>query len=578
MTFTASVAAGIESSDSLARLCRRRAEDGEVSFAQHDDLLVAWSTNCRWIQTHDDGGQLVVLDGRLHNLSCPSGQQAKGLWERYRTQGTDVARDLLGDFVFIVLDRPRSSLLVARDPVGVRPWYQATAGPKHAGASDVASLVALPWVETGINEHIAIEYLAAIEESRGETLYRGIRTLQPGTTWYTTGRRAETIVHHKWVLEPELDISWADAAERCRAVFEEAIVSRLDADQTATSELSGGLDSSTVVGTLVQLGRKDLIVGRMVFDGPRADERLYSDAVIEHWGLREVSTKPWIPAHREMRELTDQLRRPCPDANFTMFATLHRALLETGRHDGLTGLGGDDAFVASGVGSRVVSAVKLRQKAVLRELSSEAIRHPRRSWAHVLRPTAGYLAEPWRVRRRLPEWVSKRAAAEADLPLVMGRHPNRVTGIAAIDERLSNFTSGYNTSILQTRAVIGDWLGRRESHPFLDPRFVRATYGLNPWWSTRGGHYRALHVEAFGDRLPTVVARRLSKADFSEVFWPQVLHDGELATVGAGPLVKLGWLDPSGFDVLVRDARRGMANAAIPLFRCLSLDRWIRMQ
>ena len=578
MTFTTSVAAGAESSGDLARLCETRLEDGQVSLARDGDLLVAWSTHCPWIQTHEEGDVLVVLDGRLHNLPCSTGNQAKGLWERYRTQGTQVARGLLGDFVFIVLDRLKKTLLVARDPVGVRPWYQATASRWHAAASDLATLVALPSVDTRINEHIAIEYLAAVEESRGETLYRGIRTLGPGETWYSTGGRGTTVSHHRWELEPELDLSWEDAAERCRAVFEQAILCRLSADQPVTSELSGGLDSSTVAGTLVQLGRTDLIVGRMVFEGPRADERLYSDAVIEHWGLQHVSVGPWIPEHRELQELTDVLRRPCPDANFTMFANLYRRLLQIGRRDGLTGLGGDDAFVASGIGSRVVSAVKLRRVGLLGELASAAIRHPARSWSQVLRPTAGYVFRPWRGHRRVPAWVTMRAATEGELPARLGRHAQRVTGIDAIDERMSNFTSGYNASILETRAVVGDWLGRRESHPFLDARFVRATYGLDPWWPTRGGHYRALHVAAFGDRLPTVVARRLSKADFAEVFWPQVLDDRRLGKVRTGPLATLGWLDPRGFDVLVMNAKRGMANSAIPLFRCVSLDRWLRSQ
>ncbi|MDQ3895970.1 MAG: asparagine synthase-related protein [Actinomycetota bacterium] len=567
----------MEASESLARLCLR-STGGEISLIRHEDLLVAWSARCPWIQFHDDGNVLVVLDGRLHNLSSSSADQAEGLLERYRARGTGVARELLGDFVLIVLDRAKKTLLVARDPVGVRPWYQATAGRRHAGTSDVATLVALPWVDTTVDEHIAIEYLAAVEESRGETLYRGIRTLRPGETWSSVGGRARTVSHHEWDVAPELDVSWDEAAERCRAVFDEAVGCRLSADQPATSELSGGLDSSTVVGTLVRLGRADLVAARILFDGPRADERFYSDAVIEHWGVPEVSAGPWIPSGQELEDLTHRLRRPCPDANFTMFADLDRALLELGRRDGLTGLGGDDAFVACDVGSRVVSALKLRQTDVLRDLGAAALRHPRQSWSGVLRPTAGYLAAPWRGRRRLPGWVSRRAAAEADLPSLLGRHAPRVTGIDAIDERVSNFTSGYNASILQTRAVVGDWLGRRESHPFLDPRFVRATYGLDPWWPTRGGHYRALHVAAFRDRLPAVVAQRLSKADFSEVFWPQVLDDATLAEVRSGPLATLGWLDGTGFDALVANAKRGTANSAIPLFRCLSLDRWLRAQ
>ncbi len=148
-------------------------------------------------------------------------------------------------------------------------------------------------------------------------------------------------------------------------MLEEAVRCRLEVAGPPTSELSGGLDSSTVVGTAALLGRDDLVVGRLLFEGTRADERVYSDAVIRHWGLRAVSEPPWVPSEEELWELTRQLRRPPPDPNFTMFATLHRALLGEGRPAGLTGLGGDDAFIAMGIGPRVVRAVKLRQGRVL---------------------------------------------------------------------------------------------------------------------------------------------------------------------------------------------------------------------
>ncbi|MDQ3642769.1 MAG: asparagine synthase-related protein, partial [Actinomycetota bacterium] len=90
------------------------------------------------------------------------------------------------------------------------------------------------------------------------------------------------------------------------------------------------------------------------------------------------------------------------------------------------------------------------------------------------------------------------------------------------------------------------------------------------------GHYRALQVEAFRDRLPATVANRRSKAEFSEVFWPQMLDDTTLSGVRSGPLTELGWLDPEGFDALTADAKQGMANSAIPLSRCVSLHHWMR--
>ncbi|MDQ3569701.1 MAG: asparagine synthase-related protein [Actinomycetota bacterium] len=575
MTFIAAVAAGIASAQSLQSACEARVANGEISLACHGEFVVAWSTDCQWIDVVDDGDVQVVLDGRLHNLSSPSTGQAELLLQRYRAQGVDVARGLLGDFVLIILDRVANTLLIARDPLGVRPWYQATSSRRHAGASDVATLVSLPWVDATVNERIAIEYLAAVEESRGETIHRGISTLRPGETWRSDGSRAMTSAHHRWELQPELEISWEDAAQRCRDALDEAVRCRLEVAEPATSELSGGLDSSSVVGTAAMLGRKDLVVGRLLFDGPRADERVYSDAVISHWGLPAVSAPPWLPTEEESWDLTRQLRRPPPDPNFTMFASLHRILLSNGRLNGLTGLGGDDAFVASGIGPRVVSAVRLGQRSILRELACSATRSPRRSWAELVRPTLGYLAAPWR-RSGPPRWVSATAAARADLRRPFRRHAERVTGIDAIDERIGNLTSGYDASILETRAIVTDWVGRRESHPFLDPRFVKATYGLDPWWPTRGGHYRALQVEAFRDRLPATVANRRSKAEFSEVFWPQMLDDTTLSGVRSGPLTELGWLDPEGFDALTADAKQGMANSAIPLSRCVSLHHWMR--
>ncbi|HEY3142683.1 MAG TPA: asparagine synthase-related protein [Acidimicrobiales bacterium] len=568
MSFVAAVAAGLPTDDAVP-------SRGAVDEVRHRDLAVAWNPSCPWVSTHDDGDTLVVLDGRLHNLGSPSAAQAELLLQRYRQRGMELADGLLGDFVVIVLDRITHTLLVGRDPLGVRPWYQASgAGGRHAGASDLATLAELHWVDTTVDEGAAIEYLAAVSASRGGTLYRGITTLRPGMTWLTDGAGARSFQHHRWDLAPDLEISWEDAAQRCRTVLDVAVQSRIDGHPTPVCEISGGLDSSAVVGTVARLGVDDVLVGRLIFDGPDADERAFSDAVIEHWGVPAVSAPPWLPTDEECLELTRSLRRPLPDPHFTMFVGLHRALLARGRPDGMTGLGGDDAFVTSGIGSRVVSSVRLRDRTVLGQLVRWSLGNPRLAWTDLIRPTLHHLA-PWR-GDRLPGWVGLHARKQAELPRLFRQPAKRVTGIAAIDDRIGNLTSGYDAAVLEQRALVADHVGRRDSHPFLDPRFVEATYGLDPWWPTRGDHTRALQIAAFGDRLPASVAERRSKADFAEVFWPQLVGEPTLQSVRTGPLAEAGWLDPTGFDRLTERAERGMANAAIPLSRCVALDRWLR--
>src|SRR5205085_2753862 len=145
-------------------------------------------------------------------------------------------------------------------------------------------------------------------------------------------------------------VSWDDGVERCRALLDDAVASRLRTSGPATSQLSGGIDSSAVVGTIAATRRDELMVGRLIFDGPSADERAYSDAVIDHWKVPAISVKPWIATPDETLERSQRLGRPFPDPHFTMFCSLYRAFLSEGRSNGLTGMGGDDAFVAMRTG------------------------------------------------------------------------------------------------------------------------------------------------------------------------------------------------------------------------------------
>lgn len=572
---TAPTAIGVGAgSDVLEANSRAATSTIARAIVRHLDLVVVHPTDSPWVSTHDDGKALVVLDGRLHHPTVPAAEQARDVAERFARDGVNFASGLLGDFVVIVLDRVRNRLLVARDPLGVRPWYVGTTRGGFVGASDFGLVASLPEVDTSIDETAAVEYFAAVIQSRGPTLYRGIETLKPGSTWDYHDGTARTSLHHRWALRSDLEISWDDAAERCRSVLDLAVAARLASGGPATSELSGGLDSSAVVGTVVGLGHDDLLVGRLVFEGLVADERRYSDAVVDHWGIPAVSADPWIPNGDEAAELTRELRRPIPDPHFTMFRSLHRELAARRRFDGLTGLGGDDAFVSTSVGGRVISAAQTRDRRILTQVLRRAVFHPRHAWPNLLRPTLHHLA-PRRHAVR-PPWVSERAHVASGLDELLRASPEKVTGVAAIDERIANLTGGHDAALLELRAAVADPLGRRDSHPYLDPRFIEATYGLDPWWPSAGDHTRALQVAAYADRLPSVVAERHSKAGFAEVFWPHLLDAAAIESVTRGPLVELGWLDASGFDGIVDRAKRGMANAAIPLSRCVSVDHWLR--
>ncbi|WP_325745190.1 asparagine synthase-related protein [Streptomyces sp.] len=572
MTFVLSTAAGAQAVTDLRASLGERVAHGEVAWIEHAGQAVAWDTTNGFITSSDDGDVLVVLDGLLHELFDDERSQADLLRRRYRQRGTDLAVDLLGDFVAVVLDRRRRTLLVARDPIGVRPWYQATSGRRHSGATDQATLCTLPWVDTGVDERMALAYVAFASRSTGPTFHRGIETLPPGHTWVNTPDGSSVRRHHSWRIDLAPRITWADAIDRCRELVDEAVRSRLRVAGSSSSELSGGLDSSSIVGTAVLLGQPPL-VGRLLFEGRSADERTYSDAVIEHWDLAALSIRPWIPSLDELTALTIGWRRPVPDANFTMFADLYRAFAEVGHRYTMTGLGGDDIFIAMSYETRVLSAVRQGQWGVLSTLMRTSLRHPRHAWTQTWRPTLRRLTP--RARPRAPRYISQQAIARHDL----GAHftwPPRLTGVPAVDERAVNLTTGHTAFILELRALVTDLTASRNTHPLLDPRVIEGLYGLDPWLPVRDGHGRALESAAFVDRLPPAVANRRSKAEFSEVFWPQTLTAEVLERVTSGPLVERGWLDLGGFQNILNGAREGRAWAALPLSRAVEVDRWLR--
>lgn len=574
MTFIAAVAAGAEAVMELERALAERVKSHDVNWVSDESRAVAWRAHHPWVSSKDDGDTLVVLDGRLHNLSGQGAAQAELLLHRYSVLGADLARGLLGDFVVIVLDRKRSRILVCRDPLGVRPWYQSSGSSKHVGATDVATLCSVSWVDQAVDEAVALDYLAGLDVSRGPTFHRGIKTLPTGSTWLSCKIETRTFRHHTWDIRPEPNTTWDEAVQRCRGVLDEAVRCRVRALDSVTSELSGGLDSTAVVGTVLKLGFEDLVVGRLLFDGPRADEREYSDAAIRHWGLRAVSADPWLPTDEEWAELTEVMRRPPPDGNFIMSVGLYRAFQAADRFGCVTGLGGDDAFVSMPRESLVISAIQQHDVKELGRVLRADLQHPRQAWRQTWRPTLRHLTP--RGRSRPPRYIAPVAAEEYGLTARFAARPVRLTGIDAIDARADGITSGYVAKILEDTALVDDLIGWRSAHPFLDPRLIRGTYGLNPWFPTRGGHRRALQVAAFGDRLPSAVRDRRDKAEFSGVMWARADIDASRRSILHGPLVDRGWLDIDGFKDLLVDAREGRANAALPFSRAVALDRWLR--
>jgi asparagine synthase (glutamine-hydrolysing) len=231
----------------------------------------------------------------------------------YREWGENVVDHLKGMFAFAVAETDSGRVLLARDRLGVKPlyWSDVEEGGGTGGlrfASSLTALVAAGGVDTDLDPVALHHYLSFHSVVPApHTILRGVRKLPPGTVMRIEpdGRRTE-----RTYWEPVFERS-AERADWSENEWEEAILAslrtaverRLVADVPVGCLLSGGLDSSLIVGLLAEAGQHGLATFSIGFEaagGEEGDEFKYSDVIARHFGTDHhqirIDTARMLPA------------------------------------------------------------------------------------------------------------------------------------------------------------------------------------------------------------------------------------------------------------------------------------------
>ena len=194
-------------------------------------------------------------------------------------------------FAFCIVERDSGRVVLGRDRLGIKPLYLAEVGGKLRFASTLPALLAGGGVDTSIDPvalHHYLTFHSVVPAPR--TILRGVRKLPPATLLVVEpdGRRHETTY---WRTEfgrhPEHD-GWSarDWEDAVLAALRTAVDRRMVADVPVGCLLSGGLDSSLIVGLLAEAGVRDLLTFCIGFEsdgGIEGDEFRYSDVVAERF-------------------------------------------------------------------------------------------------------------------------------------------------------------------------------------------------------------------------------------------------------------------------------------------------------
>ncbi|MEI4273017.1 N-acetylglutaminylglutamine amidotransferase [Klenkia sp. LSe6-5] len=229
---------------------------------------------------------------RGHGYRFASTSDTEVVLKAYHRWGAACVERFLGMFAFVVVERDTGRVVVARDRLGIKPVYLSRGPGRVRIASTLPALVRAGGVDTSIDRvalHHYMSFHAVVPAPR--TILAGVGKLPPATvrTYEPDGRESD---HVYWspVHERRADLAGLSPADWQDAVLDSlrtAVRRRMVADVPVGVLLSGGLDSSLIVGLLAEEGQRDLATFSIGFEavgGREGDEFAWSDVVAEHFG------------------------------------------------------------------------------------------------------------------------------------------------------------------------------------------------------------------------------------------------------------------------------------------------------
>jgi len=306
-----------------------------------------------------DGSLVVICNGEIYNFrelrselqgrGChfKTGSDTEVIVHLYAEYGDEFVHRLNGMYGFALWDARLRRLLIGRDRLGIKPIYVARSAKRLAFASEAKALLTLPGIDAQLNPTALRSYLNLGYCASPLSLFIGIEKLPPATLMVVENGRVETKRYWHIPSIIERRVSERDWIDRIRTRLEESVRMQMVSDVPIGAFLSGGIDSSTVVGYMAAHSERPIKTYAIGFQGGSADEFYnelpYARRVAELFGTehREIIVKPDVATL--LPRLLWHMDEPVAD---TAFLTSY-LVSEFARRDVtviLSGVGGDELF------------------------------------------------------------------------------------------------------------------------------------------------------------------------------------------------------------------------------------------
>jgi asparagine synthase (glutamine-hydrolysing) len=305
-----------------------------------------------------DGRHSLVFNGAIYNFhELQLELEAVGWAFRTRCDtevllaalaewGEPALKRLRGMYALALWDAREESLLLARDPLGIKPLYLCGDGGRLLFASEIAALLASGAVAREVDPVAVSEYLSWLAVPAPRTIYRGITSLLPGEVLQLTRGRLER--RRSWGYRsipagPSPAATREEFIPQLRARLNDSIRAHVLADVPVGAFLSGGLDSAVVVGLMARETRTTLQTFSIGFEEDGFSEADEAEVTAKHFGsIHHTRILTGDEVARDLDKFLAACDQPTGDGVNTYYVS--QTAQQAGVKAALSGLGGDELF------------------------------------------------------------------------------------------------------------------------------------------------------------------------------------------------------------------------------------------
>ncbi|HXJ21146.1 MAG TPA: asparagine synthase-related protein [Polyangia bacterium] len=481
---------------------------------------------------------LVALDGHLADVDHlrstlgldGTSSEVNVVAEGFRRWDVELFSRLKGDFAVIFWHAETRRLIAARDPFAVRPLFYSDVGQRFALASDPEQLLRASLVSAVPDDDVVLDYLLWDMRFPDRSFFRDIRAL-PAGHFVVGANGSHSLRRYRAACLTSQSLSDRSSGwEQYRVAFDRAIRRCIDSPRAVVAELSGGLDSSSIVCAADRLLAAepsicpDFVGAAALFPGLDCDEEPFIRAVADHV---RVPVECWDSTDIAVNELEDvTLARP--GARFFLNGGSEGQVDIARRHGArviLSGIGGDQTGMPSGGLRDAVTESRWSDAAriLIRRPSNDVSKTARSVWrlAKSFAPApVRRLRASMRSREERPPWLTgwarnlPRPRPRVAMPEELGGEIHRNVWHA-----LSSGTHAQMMAFAQHHAIRSAIELR---FPFLSSDVISVVLSIParfwppPWPGER------LHRGILRNILPQAVIQRRSKANFSSALAARV--------------------------------------------------------